>query len=183
LETYRDLNTNKKLVIVGEGSFTAAYVAELKKIADEINKKEKVPGKEVIFTGALSGDALAELFSNAFLFVQPSESEGLSLALMEAMSYGCPVLASDIKENIEAVGSAGFTFKCGDVSDLAAKLNFLFEHQEEMAKKAKTAESRVFTEYNWDDLWKKIETVYKVAIEKKKSIGIFFRFFKYIRSN
>ena len=65
---------------------------------------------------------MEELFSNAAMYVQPSEIEGLSIALLEAMSYGLPCLVSDIPENREAIGDCGLTFKSGDVIDLNEKL-------------------------------------------------------------
>ncbi|MFA6393751.1 MAG: glycosyltransferase family 4 protein [Patescibacteria group bacterium] len=182
-EAYKNLNTDKKLVIAGDGFFTDNYVRELKKTAEDYGREEKNPNKKIIFTGALSGKILAEIFSNAFLFVQPSESEGLSLALLEAMSYGRPVLVSDIKENLEAIGDTGFTFKGGNVFDLAARLKYLSDHPDEMAAAGIKAESRVFTAYNWDDLWKKIENTYERTIENKRRPGMLLRFFKYINFN
>src|ERR1017187_5536048 len=70
----------------------------------------------------ISGEALDELLTNAMLFVLPSDVEGLSLALLDAMGAGLCVLTSDVPENREAVEDAGFTFRRGDVSDLADRL-------------------------------------------------------------
>lgn len=103
-----------KLVIVGEGAHTEAYVKQLK----DMSRKSS----NIMMLGAKSGEVLAELYSNARLFVQPSESEGLSIALLEAMSYGCPVLVSDIAENKEVLPSVGYTFKNRDAKDLAHRL-------------------------------------------------------------
>lgn len=52
-----------------------------------------------VLCGFQSGLALAELFSNCAVFALPSSHEGLPIALLEAMSYGCPVVASDIEAN------------------------------------------------------------------------------------
>ena len=78
--------------------------------------------RKVIFTGHRVGDELAELFSNAYLFVLPSYIEGMSNALLEALAYRRPVLVSDIEENAEVVEQDGFYFKTGDVPDLQNKL-------------------------------------------------------------
>jgi glycosyltransferase involved in cell wall biosynthesis len=58
-----------------------------------------------------SGEALDELLTNAMLFVLPSDLEGLSLALLDAMGAGLCVLTSNVPENREVVDGAGFTFR------------------------------------------------------------------------
>src|SRR4030042_5038757 len=115
-------NTDKKLVIVGDANFTEDYVKYLKDLAGE--------NKNIIFTGNQTGSALAELYSNAYLFVQPSEAEGLSIALLEAMSYGKGVLVSDIEPNKEAISDLGLTFTSKSITDLNQKLQYLLNHPE-----------------------------------------------------
>jgi glycosyltransferase involved in cell wall biosynthesis len=104
-----------KLVLAGGSSHSQAYVSGLQKHqSDRIRLLDWV-----------SGDALEELLTNALLFVLPSDLEGLSLALLDAMGAGICVLASDIPENCEVVEDAGFTFKRGDVDDLERMLRML----------------------------------------------------------
>ena len=80
IKAYPGLDTTKQLVIVGESAFTDDYAKEIKRLAN---------GQwRIIFTGLQTGKALQELFANAYCFVLPSESEGLSIALLEAGSYG-----------------------------------------------------------------------------------------------
>jgi len=154
LEAYKQLGTDKKLVIVGDGAFTDDYVQELKKIAED--------NPNIIFTGNQSGEILQELYSNAFLFVQPSESEGLSIALLEAMSYGLPVLVSDILENVEIVNGVGFVFGNKNVADLTLKLKAILMMDDIVLQenKAKLKEL-VAKNYNWNDIVREIETLYK----------------------
>ena len=73
----------------------------------------------------LSAGALYELLTNAMLFVLPSDLEGMSLALLDAMGAGLCGLTSDIPENRELVDGAGFTFQGGSATDLADGLRFL----------------------------------------------------------
>ena len=72
---------------------------------------------------------LEELYSNCYLYVLPSVVEGVSQAALRALSYGRAVLVSDIKENLDAVGNFGFTFKNKDVEDLKEKLETLLNNK------------------------------------------------------
>lgn len=167
IKAYQKLNTTKKLVIVGGGAFTDDYVNELKIMA--------IDNKNIIFTGAQSGRVLTELFSNAYLFIQPSESEGLSIALLEAMSYKKAVLVSDIDENREAIGDMGFTFKSGSVESLKKKLEFLLAHPKLVHAESEKGYARVKEFYNWKNITRNILKAYKgvmVAKEKTKKQSV-----------
>lgn len=131
-----------KLVIVGDSAFTDDYVSYLK----EISKGDK----NIIFTGTQFGETLAELFSNAFAFVQPSEAEGLSNALLEAVGYGKPVIISDIIENIAVIKEDGLTFKNKDEEDLEEKMIFALKNIELIKKLSQAAKLRIEKEYSWD---------------------------------
>jgi glycosyltransferase involved in cell wall biosynthesis len=152
IKAFNNINTDKKLVIAGDSSYTDDYVKYLKNISKN--------NKNIIFTGNQTGDVLCELFSNAYFFVQPSESEGLSFALLEGMSYG-PVLASDIPENIEAVGDAGFMFKNKDVKDIEDKLKYLFSNKEKVKEIKAQGRKKVDLNYNWEDITDNVLSVYR----------------------
>lgn len=161
IEAFKQIKTDKRLVIVGEGSFTDDYVAELKELAKD--------DQRIIFTGNQTGETLAQLYENACLFIQPSESEGLSLALLEAMARRKAVLVSDIPENAEVVAEAGFSFKNRDVNDLVTKLNNILANEEELQTKGLLARERVANYYNWEDIAAKINGVYKEVLLGKKT--------------
>jgi len=111
-------HNHPKLVIVGgPADGGGKYEEELKKIAKQ--------NPDIVFTGYQTGEALAELFSNAYLYIHPSASEGLPIAILEAMSYGKCVLVSNIPENLEPVADFGFSFKVGSIRDLSVKLEKL----------------------------------------------------------
>ena len=124
IEAYKKLKKSlpniPKLVIVGGSSYTDDYVRTLKAQAEG--------DADIIFTGELSGSILAELYSNAALFVQASEDEGISIALLEALSYGCPVLVSDIVGNKEVLTCSGCMFKSADISDLMVHMKAILTH-------------------------------------------------------
>ena len=117
VDAFKKLDTDKKLVIAGGSSDTHWYMDELKEQADG--------DERVIFTGFVDGQLREELYSNAYLFVLPSDLEGMPLCLLEAMSYGNCVITSDIEECANVIHDNGIVFRKGDVDDLAQKLGKL----------------------------------------------------------
>jgi glycosyltransferase involved in cell wall biosynthesis len=108
----------------------------------------------------VSGEALAELLTNAMIFVLPSDLEGLSLALLDAMGAGLCVVASDVAENREAIEGAGFTFRRGDAEDLAQRLRFLIANPAVRDAAGQAAKMRVRNHYQWQGVASEIERVY-----------------------
>ena len=155
-------NIDKKLVIVGDAYFTDNYAQYLRNLASD--------NQNIIFTGNQTGETLAELYSNAYLFVQPSEAEGLSIALLEAMSYGQGVLVSDIAPNKEAIADLGITFASRSITDLTQKLQYLLNHPEVVAEMGEKLKFRAESEYNWDNIIKKTIEVYNVVLNEAKIV-------------
>ena len=94
------------------------------------------------------------------LFVLPSDLEGLSLALLDAMGAGLCVLSSDVAENREAVADTGFTFRRGDAADLADRLRFLIANPAVREAAGQAAERRIREHYQWPQIATEIERVY-----------------------
>jgi glycosyltransferase involved in cell wall biosynthesis len=153
IDAYKKLETGKKLVIVGGGFFTDQYVSEIQEMAKD--------NDDIIVTGEQSGKVLEELFSNAYFFVQPSESEGLSIALLEAMSYRRMVLASNIPENKEVVLENGITFENKNTDDLASKMNFLLQNPELVKERGNAGYDHVAKYYNWNSIVNDVVNSYK----------------------
>lgn len=165
IQAYRRLQTDKKLVIVGDSAHTDAYVQELRQLAGD--------DPNIIFTGVLSGEELESVFAHAFAFVQPSLTEGLSVSLLEALSYGLPAVVSDIEENIEAVGTAGIIFRVSNGDDLAAKLCALETlSAAERAQLGAVARTRVAEAFNWDEIAREVEQVYVHTVVSAAAPGI-----------
>jgi len=143
------------LVIAGGSSATDDYVKMLKKKAKGNPK--------IIFTGYVSGQLKEELFSNAATFVIPSELEGLPIALLEAMSYGLPCLASDIPPHSEVIEESinGFLFKGDSFDDFVNTLIKLLGLDGEVKKHVgNNAREHVAKYYDWDDVVDEIEKLY-----------------------
>ncbi len=115
---------DKKLVIAGSSSHSEDYCNSILEMVKDDNS--------IIMTGFAEEQILQELYSNAFLFVLPSDIEGMPMSLLEAMSYGNTCLVSDIPENKDIIGDNCYSFKKGDIPDLIKKLSFiLFKNNNE----------------------------------------------------
>jgi len=95
------------------------------------------------------------------VFALPSDLEGLSLALLDAMGAGVCVLTSDVPENREVVEGAGFTFCHGDADDLARMLQVLISNAPLREAAAKSAQARVRERYLWNDVAAQVEQAYR----------------------
>lgn len=150
IEAYERVTPDVKLVFAGGSSYTDPYVERLRSHENE----------RIRFLDWVSGQEFDELLTNAMLFVLPSDLEGLSLALLDAMAAGVCVLVSDIAENREVVRGAGFTFRAGDVDDLARMLWLLISNSELRKAAGQSAAKRVRETYLWDPIVKRTEEIY-----------------------
>ncbi len=142
IAAFHRCDTGKKLVIVGGAEAKSGYLDELKAMASG--------DERILFTGYLEGSILGELYSNAYLFVLPSYLEGMSNALLEAMSYGCCCLVSDIPENTEVVEDHAACFQKGNVDDLCAQLQALLSDPSRVQAYRQTAAPFILERFDWD---------------------------------
>jgi len=150
IDAFEHIRTDMKLVLAGGSSHSDAYVKSLRRRQSE----------QIRFLPWTSGADLEELLSNAALFVLPSDLEGLSLALLDAMAAGVCVLTSDIPENDEVVADTGFTFHRGDQTDLERMLDLLVRNPDLRRRSASRSQKRIQSEYAWPALARAIETSY-----------------------
>lgn len=104
---------------------------------------------------------LEELYSNAYVYVLPSDLEGMPLSLLEAMSYGNCCLVSDIAECAEVVEDKAITFKKSDVADLQEKLQMLCEDEKLVQKYKRETADFICEKYNWDKVTQKTVRLYR----------------------
>ena len=160
IEAFKQVKTDKKLVIAGGSSDTDSFERELKDLAKN--------DERTIFTGFVQGSLLDELYSNAYIYTLPSDLEGMPLSLLEAMSYGNCCLVSDIPECTEVVEDKALIFKKSDVSDLWEKLQDACNHPENVMELKKEAADFICKKYDWDDVVEKTRELYR----RNKSVNI-----------
>jgi glycosyltransferase involved in cell wall biosynthesis len=113
----------------------------------------------VIMAGFQRGLALAQFYSHAGAFVLPSSHEGLPIAILEALSFGLPVVASEIPANREMNLGPSSYFPVGDIPALAARLT-------QVAAAPQTADASearrhwVAETYDWERIARQTHSVY-----------------------
>lgn len=154
IEAYRAIpSPDFQLVIAGDADHESDTSRRIKQLA------AATPG--VVLTGFQTGDALAELFSNAGLFVLPSYYEGLPIALLEALSYGLPVLVSGIPQHREVPLAEGSYYPVGDRGALAARLSEAFAKGAGLKAAAQEASRTLAKSYDWDGIAARTFALYR----------------------
>lgn len=162
IKAFKKCKTSKKLVIAGGAEANREYYNSLVKLAEG--------DPRIIFTGYVYGDTIAELYSNAYIFLLPSNLEGMANALLEAMSYGNCCLVSDIPENTEVVGKHAEWFKKGNVKNLQLKLQYLLDHEEVVKDYKDSAADYILNQYDWDKVVDQMLEVYRGNVIEYKDV-------------
>ena len=147
-DAYGKRKGGMRLVLAGDADFKDGYYRKLEELTRE---------QDVVMPGFVRGDRMRTLLSNARCFVLPSSHEGLSIALLEAMSYRLPVIVSDIPAN-KAVGlDKDCYFRLGDIGELRMRLqrNALKEYREMRYDMSR---------YDWDMIATQTAEVYRKCI-------------------
>lgn len=160
IQAFKALETTKKLVIAGPES----HASDFNKKIHEMAKGDK----RIHFTGPVYGEDKNRLMANAFLFILPSEIEGLPIAVLEACSYKtCPAVSS-IPTAIEVLGNSqmarGFTFQARSVEQLKTVMETAEEAPEIVEALAEEAQKYVLANYNWDHVARETHNVYKSVL-------------------
>jgi glycosyltransferase involved in cell wall biosynthesis len=154
IEAFERIERPFQLVLAGGSSHTDTYAASLRTHQNE----------RIKILDWLSGEALEAVLTNATLFVLPSDLEGSSLALLDAMGAGVCVLASDTPENCEVIAGTGFTFRRGDAEDLRRMLNLLLSDSRLRETASKLGVERIRERYLWGKVVGDVSDIYRQLI-------------------
>ena len=150
LEALEPLPRSKKLVLAGGSSYSDSYIEGVKARAWE----------EVLFLGKVDHETIQELLSNCYAFVLPSTIEGLSIALLEALSFGTCILTTSIPENLEVVGEAALVFPPDDVEALRDCLRAILESPDLVHHHRELVAARAEEWPDWDGVAEQTEEFY-----------------------
>ena len=151
IDAFKQIDTDIKLVIAGGASHTNNFLEEIKNKVKDDNR--------IIMTGFVQGQELEELYSNCLLYCLPSDVEGMPLSLLEAMSYGCNCLVSNIEENVQVTGNYATVFEKSNIDDLKNKIKSLLKENKNL--NSQEIQKYILKKYNWDTIVKNTEKIYK----------------------
>lgn len=156
ITAFKKLDTDKKLVIAGGAVYTDEYYQELLDLAKD--------DPRIIFTGFTSGQNLWELYQKAYAFIQASGAEGMPLSVLEAMAYGCGIIASDIPEHFEVLADAALYFDLNDPKDLQVILMLALKNPQAVFEKGTLAKQRAKAHFSWDRITDQVEELFMATI-------------------
>ena len=157
VEAYGRVRTDLPLVMVGDAPYAQDYIEEVKAAADD----------RVRFLGYRFGDEYHALQANALVYVQATEVGGTHPALVEALGHRNAVVAHDVPEHREVVGSAGRYFGYRDIEGLAAQMRALIDDPHEVARLRSLAEERVRSRYTWDAVTEEYEAYFRELLARR----------------
>lgn len=142
IEAFENIQTNKKLVLIGGSPHPDEYEMKIKSTTNE----------RIIFPGYVYGNDTNILIKNAYLYIQPSLIEGLSPVILTVMALGTPLICSDIKENIFITKSNALHFISGNSQSLQEKIYFALNNRELIIQNAEAGKQDVSQRFNWESI-------------------------------
>lgn len=133
---------------------------------EENNIKNKIREYElnncVEMVGWVSGEEKEKLLKKANLFVLPSYNEGLPMAILEAMSYGVPVVATDVGSISEVVKSykTGFLIKPGDYKEIVNSITDIVNNKELWITQSNLSKETIYYNFNEEIYFNNINDMY-----------------------
>ena len=144
IEAFKQIDTDFNLVIAGDAAYDETYGEALHELAED--------DPRIIFTGNITGTDWAEVFSNSYLFVQPSELDAAAFSILEAMSFKKAVLVSDIPDNIRLIKGHGISFQNKNTDDLRNKLEWLINNPDTVNEIGEKGYDYVVRTFNWNTI-------------------------------
>jgi glycosyltransferase involved in cell wall biosynthesis len=160
IEAVKDLPEQVDVLVAGGSRHTDEYIEQLRQSAPEY----------VHLLGYVYGEELHRLYREATIYVQPSSREGVPLTLLDAMAFGCPIVAGDIPELREALGDCGLYAPPNSVQQLRDRIVELLTDDDLRLELGHRAAERVKTFPTWDDMTDAIHGVYMKLVPPKAPV-------------
>lgn len=160
LRDYPTRTHGLRLVVVGDEQGDVEYANSLRRLA------KKIP--YVILAGWQNAETTQILLAESMALIQPSQSEGMSIAMLEAFSHGIPVIASDLPEHRELVTDNRFRYEKTKISQLEERLAWLIANPEIASVEGLRNRERAERYYNWDAIIRQTEHIYADAVLRRE---------------
>jgi glycosyltransferase involved in cell wall biosynthesis len=154
IDAFENLQTTKKLLIVGDAPYARPYIDRLKSTRDP----------RIRFAGAIYGTGYRELQSHAHAYIQATEVGGTHPALIEAMGVSNCVIAKDTPENHEVLQDCGLFFQ--DASDLTLQMERTLSDDALVEDLRSRASQRARSNYAWDAITNAYEKLFEDLVDQ-----------------
>jgi len=151
IPAFEQVKTSKKLILVGGSPNPSNYEKRLKQTRDQ----------RIIMPGYIYGNDVLNLIKHAYIYIQPSDVEGLSPVILTAMALGTPLLCSDIRENMFVVENTALVFQKGDIKHIKEQILFALENHDVIKKLASRAIEKVIRDYSWEKVTDQYVEIYR----------------------
>lgn len=157
-EKYSDKNI--KLIITGTGS----QEEEIKQKCHQLLLEESVE-----FAGWITGDTKKKLILQSQALVLPSYNEGLPIAILEAMSYGMPIISTTVGDIASAVleGQNGYLLNPGDILSLTEGMEKVMAGEEDFTKLSHASKQLAREKFSDEKYYAQMSDCYRNSIMKK----------------
>ena len=155
IRAFKSIESRTRLLIVGPSSHCVAYEEMLHALAHN--------DRRIIFVGPVAFDAIGELYRECLAVVLPSQTEGCSNVLLEALAYGCCIVTSDIPANRDVVQDAALLFKSDDLGSLTDALSEVLHNRAAVDRARSAAQIRSRTMWDWDAVTREFLRLYAAS--------------------
>lgn len=159
IRAFSQLETSKRLVVVGDAPYATEYKQRLREYASRDSR--------VLMTGFLFGEDYRQLQTYAACYVQATEVGGTHPALIEGMALGGVVIANGTPENIEVLHGAGLTYERGNVDSLAECLRCALSDELDRKSLRARARARIREAYSWSAVVSQYEQLLQTLSRSK----------------
>jgi glycosyltransferase involved in cell wall biosynthesis len=156
IRAFRKVETDLKLVIVGDAPYANEYRKQLRELGSTDHR--------IVFTGFVFGEGYKTLQQNAYAYIHATEVGGTHPALIEAMGYGNCVLTLSTPENDEVVDQAAILYR--DENGLADKMQTVAEDHDIVTDYQHRAQARIEANYSWDTITDQYESLFTQLTSK-----------------
>jgi glycosyltransferase involved in cell wall biosynthesis len=157
VQTFKKLNTDKKLVLVGGNPYPNEYTRAM---VHEANQN-------VIFPGFIyDQEMLKELWCNCYAYIHGNSVGGTNPALLQTMASGCFTIASDISFNHDVLADCGIFYRT-NLTGLVEKMQWALDNGGQLDSYRKKAQQRILTHYTWDKIADQYETLFQELTQGK----------------
>jgi glycosyltransferase involved in cell wall biosynthesis len=163
IRAFRALDTRARLAVVGDSSHTDAYAAGL--------RREAAGDARIVFTGVQPRANVETLFRGATAFVLPSELEGMSMALLQALEMGVPSIVSGLPvhhELLDRIEGYDLFFEAGDVTALQERLHRLLTQRDRYRRVALRAQAHIRRAHSWPAIAEQTERLYQRLVQRRR---------------